>query len=726
MARVHSRVRPRLISIAKVEPWLVVPSALLLLLYPNPLVGPAMVAGSLPTALRLFMTGRPWRGSTLDVPLALLVVGSLLGAWSGVSSYGVATRLTGLLAALMLYGAIVEHATTPRRLHALALALLLTVTAATLTLLGLVAPFLRLDRVPPLEAAIHTLDGAGFARWLADQESVQDDLLQRYRLRTSGVGGLADVGLALVFALQAGIRAWRWRLALVPPILVYGVALLVADNRGSILAAALTLGMMAAIRRPRLLVMMPVALLAAFGLFGAGLVERGVDPRTVYQRVAFWDNGLYLAREHLLTGVGLGTASVQSVYRSYFGEGLESIQPGYRLYFRAIDPSFRHAHSIYVQALLEQGLVGQLGLVGLVLGTLRLGWRLRWVDDHHARAAGTAGFGMALAWFTTGLSEIGALTTIGGALLLGALGLLAAATATAERRPSGTEHAEPPGRRPGPLWAWRTRVAASHPRFAYSTSVPLRLVGGLALAAALVLVQISGAGSRGAGLVLLNLGAAELNRATWPEDVTGDVRDRAASDAVRHLRAAAAIMPNDPAVQRNLALGLAAAEEYRDARSAAFRARALTPPTDARGQLQLARALLAAGLWDEASRAFAAGASRTSGTPFVAAASSQIIRSSTTPASAPRLLGLGNYLLRVRNWDRAIAAYTAAATVEPTSREAYAGIIRAADARGDSVERQAALLELLIARGGAHEHHARLELHHLYRQGAVELGPAAP
>ena len=64
---------------------------------------------------------------------------------------------------------------------------------ASLLLLVLVGPFLLLERIPPLAALVAAVDRWHVGAWFVDQ----DWLLQRYRFRASGVGALADVGLAL-------------------------------------------------------------------------------------------------------------------------------------------------------------------------------------------------------------------------------------------------------------------------------------------------------------------------------------------------------------------------------------------------------------------------------------------------------------------------------------------------------------------------------------------------
>ena len=673
----HSSLATRL---GRWEPWLVGPCALLLLLYPNPLALPAAVVGSLPTLVRWVQTGRPWRTTAFDLPLALLVLGALLGAYAGLSRDGTWVRLTGLLAGLLLYSAILEQAgRSPSRLRIVTIGLLVLVAVGSAALLLAVAPFLRLDRLPPLATAVGALDLGGGAERLSDESA----LLQRYRFRASGVGALAAAGLAVVFAIVSGIGPRRTHLALVPLAAFFVLTLVAADNRGSMLVGAVALAALAAYRQPRLAPFVPVAGLLMLGLFEAGLVERGLDERTIGQRFWFWDNSLFLASELPLTGAGLGTQSVQLTYQAYF-------QPAY--------PPFSHAHNIYLQGLLEQGVFGLLGLAGLTLATFWLGWRVRHATDPSRRAAGFAGLGVALVLFGAGLSEIAALSTVGGALLLAALGLLAAATSEGtEGRRSERDEARMSFRAQRGTYGATVRRslaalgmtwspdsgrpvdrAAKARRLVSMTLVALVLVGG-------------GLWAGGASLLLLNLGTAELNKASLSEDVNRAERVAGADRAVTVLRAASGLDPRDATIQRNLALALAAKDDGRRARATADRAKALTQPDDRRAQFQLGRAYAAIGAWSETVGAWEAA------------------------EAGPQLVQLGGQLIRARNWNQAVAAYTTAAIVQPRSSGAYEGLARIGTERGDTTAEMVAAFDPLIARGGLNEYHARTQVARIYR-----------
>src|SRR5207302_624075 len=91
---------------------------------------------------------------------------------------------------------------------------------------------------------------------------------------------------------------------------------------------------------------------------------------------------------------------------------------------------FSHAHNVYLQSWLEGGIFGLLGMAGLTLAMLWCGLRQPPAAGPWTMAGRLAGFGVAVAMFTTGLTDVHALTTLGGAMLLGALGVLAGTSTT--------------------------------------------------------------------------------------------------------------------------------------------------------------------------------------------------------------------------------------------------------------------------------------------------------
>jgi O-antigen ligase len=602
------------------EPASTCVSAVALLVVPSWLMVVMIVVALLPSMVRWVALGRPWRASAFDGAIVAISIGTLLGWGVSLSNEGADVRLGGLVAAIAVYACIVEHATGTGRLRRAAWILLGSLLVATVALVMTVSPFLRLDRLPPLEVVVRTLDSAGSIGAI----SGQDWLLQRWRFRASGVGLIAGAGLVAAFALAITGGNWRARLLLLSASGWCAAVILVADNRGSMLATAIGVGVAAALWRPRLILGVPLAGLAMLALIAAGLVQRGLSLRTLGQRFWFWESSLYLAREVPLTGAGLGTQSVQLTYKAYF-------QP--------VAPPFSHAHNIYLQSLLEQGIVGMVGTLWFSVAAASIAWQGRLLPDRVARRTSIVAGSVMSVLLIGGLTEIAALTTAGGVLMFAVAGLLVAASQAGPPRVGRHR----PGRRT------------------------------LLVAAVTVLLGVALVWRPVAGLALVQIGTADLNRATLSEDVGRAERQLRLERAVWALRLAVDFLPGSAVAERNLALAYAGAQDDRRARQAADRAKAATEPDDQLGQFQVGRAYAAANVWSEAIRAWQAS------------------------ESAPQLLQLGGRLVRTRNWEQALSAYRAAASVQPNSRGAYEGIARVGQERGDTTDQILAMLAPYIA-----------------------------
>jgi tetratricopeptide (TPR) repeat protein/O-antigen ligase len=663
--------------------------AIALLLHPSPLTWPALALGALPTAGRWAVTGRPWRSTPFDVALGLFVASVLVGMLVSLDPAGGAVRLTGLAAALILFAWAREHATTPRAAWAATITVLALVTLGALLLVHVAAPFLRLDRVPPLALLANVLEPLGLYRLLV----ADDAALQRFRLYASGVGALAAVGLSMTVGLGLAAHSRRALVALGIGGLFFGALLLASDNRGSMVAAALAAACLVVWWRPRLL---PVAALLVFGtldLIALGLAQRGFDLRTILERLDFWQKGLLLAAETPLTGVGLGVESVQRTYRAAF-------EPAY--------PPFSHAHNIFVQALLEQGVVGLVSLVLLIVAFLRLGVLPPGDGDPRPRAASRAAFGGAVALIVAGLTEIIALTTVGGALLFGLLGLLvaahdarptpaaAASLAPAQLPPTGDAVAHAKRARSVLASARRALNRAGSWLLAKLDGLPgrpgwrrvaLGTVGLLALA----VLALSGLARPIAATPLLNAGTTALYRGTLTEDLSRAERSRALAWAEPPLRLALRVDPESGVVTRNLSLALAARGDREGARRLADDARAHTDPDDRNGLFGVGRAYAAAGALDDAIAVW------------------------TEIGAGPQLLRVGRQITESPNWETGITALVSAATVGAPARPAAEEISRAAIAHGESTDAAIRRLAPLVAAGGKVAYFAHLQIARLHR-----------
>ncbi len=652
--------------VVALEPWLAPLCALALLLAPHPLIWPAAIVGITPWIARILTIGRPWRRTAFDLPLLLLAIGAAFGSWASLNREGALIQVAGLLAAFLLFAAAREHAASERVLRVLVPGLLVGAVACTLLMLVMVAPFLMLERLPPMASIVSTIDRWQLGAWVVDQ----DWLLQRYRFRASGVGALADVGLALAFAALIGLRGRIGRLLVGLSVLLFGVVLFVADSRGAMLAGALTLGAMATVWRRRLLPLLPIGTAVILLILAFGPTDRGLSLKTLAQRFWFWENSLYLAREVPLTGAGLGLESVQLVYRGYF-------QPAY--------PPFSHAHNVFLQGLLEYGVLGLLGLIGLGVATLWIGWRTPASPNRWTMAGRFAGFGVATAMLTSGLTEIVLLSTLGSAISLAALGLLAA---TAGAAPDSSRERTRQRRSAGPA-ASKSEVEMPR-RWLRWPGIRLGIAAAL-LVVAVAGISLSSLGSTIGARLLLNAGTSELNRGALSESIERRDREATLERSVRLLRAASGLNETDATIQRNLALALAATDDTRRGRAAADRAKALIPPTARADLFQLGRAYVAISAWGEAVRAWHAA------------------------EAAPQLLQLGNRLIRARNFDQSINAFVAAARVEPDSAGAFDGITRASHDREADLHDTIDALDPLLEAGSPTEYRARVQAARVYR-----------
>jgi tetratricopeptide (TPR) repeat protein/O-antigen ligase len=635
--------------------------ALALLLHPSPLTWPAVVVGSLPSLGRLVTTGRPWRETPFDLGIGLFAVSVVVGMLVTLAPGDGAIRLAGLGAALMLFGWAREHATTPRAVQISTLVVLGIVAFGAALMVHIAAPFLRLDRVPPLAVLANLMEPLGLYRLLAADAAA----LQRFRLYASGTGAVAAVGLTMTVGLMLSGPRRRRLLLLGCAAIFFGTLLIVSDNRGSMIAAALAIGGVVVWWRPRLTVVAGLVVFGTLDLIALGVVQRGLDLRTVVERLDFWQKGLLLARETPFTGVGLGVGSVQLVYRAAF-------QPAY--------PPFSHAHNIFVQGLLEQGIVGLAGLVLLTVASLRLGVVRADAGDPHRHAASLALFGGTLALIAAGLTEIVALTTVGGALLFGLLGLLVAAHDGVEIR---TDEA--------PVRAFARRALTWAPR---RRAV---LVAGAAFAVGVLFV--AGGVRPLAAVPLLNAGTTALYRATLREQVGRAERGRNLGLALSALRLAATVDPSSGVIERNLGLAYAANGERGEARRAANLARARTADDDADGLFGVGRAYAAAGDY-----AAAIGIWQDIG-------------------AGPQLMRLGRQLSQGPAWEMSVAAFNAAVTAGAPPRPAADAIARASLAHGESTATAVERLAPLVRAGGNAAYNAHLQIARLYRIDG-QLGPA--
>jgi O-Antigen ligase len=354
-----------------------------------------------------------------------------------------------------------------------------------------------------------------------------------------GYNGLADLCLVAIFA-SAGVLLLRpGRVGAALCLVGLGaslVLLLGTDARGAL--AGLVVGVwavgMVVWRRGWLLVLLVVPLAVAVAALGA----KSLDVSSVAGRASYWGDLARLLVEYPLTGVGLGVDTANAVTQLY------EVNP---------DPErIAYAHDTFVEAYLEQGPLGALGMLAIpALGSLAA-LAARRDCPRARRGLLAAGVGLLAALEMHGLTDQVVTTNVGTLLVLLSL---AAVLASLE---------------PGPLLA--TRSAAR--RLGLATLV----AGAVALVAMLALPA-------GRATALLDLGGLRLLQA-WAVKMPADQRAAAYASSEALLARALEQAPGHPAVLRDLAR--ARAGRYDDSGAlAALDQAAAAPNLDAFDMLQI-------------------------------------------------------------------------------------------------------------------------------------------
>ncbi len=625
------RTTPQLAAFAdrllSVEPFYVVPAALILLAHPHPLVPLAVVLAALPWLLRWARTGRPSVATPFDVPLGLFVAGAGIGLLATTSELWAGIRLAGLVGSLALFSLIVNQANDIYRLRTALLVTLLVVLMGSLALVVLALPYLSLGVGSDLLSGL-IAPTDGWRRAIIGPE----EALQRYGFLGSGVGTLAAFGLALTIGPSlVGVRRSTRLICLALAAVFLGIVLL-SGHPGSLVGVVALGVVLLGLRNGWFLVAVPIVLVGLWAALEGGLFgPPAPDAPTFAAKVRFWQDAALLLHDYALSGVGLGLRSARDLYATYFG---------------TTNPGFTHTHNAFVQAYLEQGLLGCLGLVGIA-ATVFFHGRRAVATARGPQAWGTAlsAAGAAAVLIFSGLTEVVLLTSWGTVLLFVALGLLVAAGRLDERR------APHDGQR---------RVAASWARLRSglrSGGLGRRRVATASLVAGVVAL-VAGLLSPFGAAVYLNLGAVERARALQPDGVTPDLRDGRLANAEAHLRRGIAVDDRDPALWRNLAEVAIHRGDAAAAGTLLRRASERTKPDDGYGLSQIARLYRDAGFWREA-----IGTWREAG-------------------ASEALQGWAADLRAMRQWDQAGAALEAAAELRPIDPEVHRQLARVYDELG--------------------------------------------
>ncbi len=493
----------------------------------SPLTWAALGLVALPWLLRLVRQRRFSQRTPLDWPIALTLLSAAIGIWPSVDRLFSVERFLGLVAGVALCYGLVNSINTERRLQGM-VALFLAGGVA-LALLG----FALTD---------WTAVNSPLAAVLAPVYAMLAGLpkLGAKRLNDSLVAStlIIFVPLALCLLLAPVRRRIKPFLALVA-LLAAGYTVL-AWSRGELLALGLTLLLLPALvrRRWRILLLAiagaaVVALVILLAVQPANLSVSSLLAQLRPSRWQVWTRALLMMRDYPLTGIGLDTFRIIA-------------QNEYPYFNYAFNQS-EHAHNVFLQAGVDQGILGLIALLWLVVAFFRMVARissprletLGQSDDQSSVISYqllviglSAGF---TAFLISGLFDL-----LGGPraglVLWALLGLAAAACKLC----------------PAPAVSPSKAITAHASRFTFHVSRLTSHASLLAAVIVLVLVVAFLTYPIVASAYYDNLGCVERGRGWLWREASEEQRRACAQSALAHFQQALALWPGNAAAQRHL------------------------------------------------------------------------------------------------------------------------------------------------------------------------------
>jgi O-antigen ligase len=364
----------------------------------SPLTWVALGLVALPWLLRLVRQGRLSQRTPLDWPIALTLLTAAVGLWPSVDPLFSLERFLGLVAGVALYYGLVNSINTERRLRRL-LALFLAGGAA-LALLGF-AQIGWTTVSSPVAAVL-----APVYRALAGLPKLGPKRFNDHVLASTLI---IFVPLALCLLLAPVRRRYKPFLALLA--LLAGSYAVLSWSRGDLLALALTLLLLPAFvsRRWRIL-LLAIAVLALLSFVilltcqPANLMTFDSLSHLHPSRWQVWTRALLMIRDYPFTGIGLDTFRIIA-------------QNEYTYFNWAFDQS-EHAHNLFLQAGVDQGLLGLIAFLWLIIAFYRVAWSTIRYPYAISSLGLTAGF---TAFLIGGLFDNGVMSGPRAALVVWAL-----------------------------------------------------------------------------------------------------------------------------------------------------------------------------------------------------------------------------------------------------------------------------------------------------------------
>ena len=492
------------------------------------------------------VSGRLAGQSPLETGWLALLAGSLIGfAISPVPSAAFG-RLAAVVAAFSLFFWLRDRVRSPAGLRLASWALVAASAVGSLAILALIKGQLPGNVITRLLSPLLGLF-AGFPGISGDVLEVNS----RFPVHQYGLAYLLLVAtpfLAAEAALGAG-RVGRWLAALG----ALGLTTLLAatEARGALLALVFGVALVAGRRSRWLWGLLPLGALLLYLLLARGIIARAIEADWLSTRLSIWTRSLNLLADYPFSGAGLGMQTFAEVFAWNFG-----LPNPYQVV---------HSHNVLIQAYAEQGLLGLVGLLVILLGGLLVAWRSARTAPPTARAASAGVLGALAASLLYGLTDQ-VPTTNGGLALLAWLCALAAAGCLEREsgRAGGREFSRPP-------------------------ALPLA-------AAALLLIGV--APRWGSGLAL-NVGAAQLTAVALGGPMDAEQKSAALGRAETALGTAVAWNPFNVSAYRELARTRLLRHDVPGAVAALDRASASGVLNDYE-RTQLGRIYFELGFWQQA------------------------------------------------------------------------------------------------------------------------------
>lgn len=395
---------------------------------------PLPVLGACFATLPLFWIARrvalgTWSVSTpLDLPISLLLVMGLVGSVVSVNPATSARIYAELIGCVALYYGVVNglSARTDETVQNLAQGHLPWNFSAEVWLLVGLAGAMAVIGVLGLNDTSKIPLISRLYVFLPTLESLFS--ISRRFSSNNVAGAIAPViPLCLAWAWTQTAKRRALMLALSLCLLL---AVILTQSRGAGLGLVAGLLVLAVWRFPKLILLVPIAIILIASLTMTG----AVDPNVIFvsdatpsasSRLELWSRALYMLQDFPFTGVGLGN----------FEKVLDTLYP---VFFASSDTSLPHAHNVYLQMGVEYGLPGLVAFMGVVTATVAAGVYMTFTARGTSRSYVAIGLlGGLVTYLVHGLTDYAAFSTKTAVIFWLMVGLIMALRLLTLRLPSG-------------------------------------------------------------------------------------------------------------------------------------------------------------------------------------------------------------------------------------------------------------------------------------------------